>query len=337
MLDAVSRSEAEVGARAPEPRWLRRVAASGVPPWLLLLLVTLPLVVFFVDLGTPSLWDPDEGLPAEVAREMLLTRRWLTPQLNFLPYSDKPPAYFWILAAAMRLFGTHNEAAIRLPSTLVAVASVWLVVLWGWRHLRPIAGAFAGLVLTTTAGYVAIGRLAIEDAAAGVLLSIALLCMSEPLISRRASFPWIFYAALATAIASIGPAALLLPPLVAVPFALLTREPGRLLDLQPLRGLGLLIATLGPVFTLAAAHDPEYVKGLFGEHSLIRFLDPNFNDAHSYSLAAFLLITPLLTLPWGIFLPWTVRDALRTGGERSPQGAAVPARLARRRRRCSSC
>jgi 4-amino-4-deoxy-L-arabinose transferase-like glycosyltransferase len=321
MLITVSKSESEVGARefAPPPRWRQRIAASGVPPWLLVLLAGLPLMVFFIDLGTPSLWDPDEGLAAEVAREMLLTRRWLTPQLNFLPYSEKPPAYFWVLAVAMRLFGTHNEAAIRLPSALIAVAGVWLVVAWGWRHLRPVAGAFAGLVLTTTAGYVAIGRLAIEDAAAGLLLSIALLGMSEPLISRRTGFPWIFYASLAAAVFSVGPAALLLPPLVAVPFVMLIREPGRLPDLQPLRGLGLLSAALGPVFALAAAHDPAYVKGLLGEHSLIRFLDPNFSDAHSYSLASFLLITPLLTLPWGVFLPWTMRDALRSGGERSSQ------------------
>ena len=83
--------------------------------------------------------------------------------------------------------------------------------------------------------------------------------------------------------------------------------------------VGVLVAALGPVFALAAANDPGYVNALLGEHSLIRFLDPNFDDAHSYSLAAFVLITSLLALPWGIFLPWTMRDALRSGGERSPR------------------
>src|SRR5207244_3081376 len=62
-------------------RRLAEIARSGVPVWLLGLAVLLPLLLFFVDLGTPSLWDPDEGLPAEVAREMLVTRRWLVPQL----------------------------------------------------------------------------------------------------------------------------------------------------------------------------------------------------------------------------------------------------------------
>jgi len=305
------------------PRWWRqRTAASGVPIWLVALVGILPLLLFSIDLGTPSLWDPDEGLPAEVAREMLLTRRWLTPQLNFQLYAEKPPAYFWVLAAAMRAFGTHNEAAIRLPSALLAIGGVWLLFRWGWRHLRPMAGTVGALVLTTTAGYVAIGRLGIEDAAAGLLLSIAVLSMSEPLLSRRAPFPWLFYGALAGAILTLGTCALALPVLLATGFALRLREPGRLLDLRPLRGAGFLAAVVLPVVLLAAARDPDYAAGLVAEHSLIRFVDPNFHDEHSYSFGAFIAIVPLLTLPWGVFLPWSLPDGFRGGGERSPEARA---------------
>ncbi|HSD09979.1 MAG TPA: glycosyltransferase family 39 protein, partial [Candidatus Binatia bacterium] len=295
------------------------MAASGVPVWLLILVGALPLLLFTIDLGTPSLWDPDEGLAAEVAREMLLTRQWLTPQLNFVRYPEKPPAYFWLLATAMHAFGDRNEAAIRLPSVILALGAVWLLLAWGWRHLRPIAGIFGALVLSTSAGYVAIARLGIEDAAAGFLLSMAILAMSEPLLSRRAPFPWAFYAALAGATLSLGPSALLPPLLVALPFVVLLREPGRLLDLRPLRGLGLVAALTFPVLFGAAARDPDYVFGLFSEHSLIRFLDPNFHDEHSYSLGTFAAMTPVLMLPWGIFLPWALRDSLRVGGERSPE------------------
>jgi 4-amino-4-deoxy-L-arabinose transferase-like glycosyltransferase len=300
-------------------RLRQRTAASGVPIWLLALVVILPLFLFSIDLGTPSLWDPDEGLPAEVAREMLLTRRWLPPQLNFQPYAEKPPAYFWVIAATMRVFGTHNEAAIRLPSALIAVAGVWLLFRWGWRHVRPIVGTFGALVLTTTAGYVAIGRLGIEDAAAGLLLSIAMLSMSEPMMSRRSRFPWLFYGALAAATLSLGVCALLLPILLAAAFVILLREPGRLIDLRPLRGAGFLAAMILPVLLLAAAREPDYVASLLGEHSLIRFVDPNFHDEHSYSFGAFIGIVPLLTLPWGMFLPWSLPDGLRSGGERSPE------------------
>jgi 4-amino-4-deoxy-L-arabinose transferase-like glycosyltransferase len=313
VADAVPRF---VSARSS--RWQQRMAANGVPVWLVMSVVLLPLVLLFLDLGTPSLWDPDEGLPAEVAREMRISGDWLAPHLDSLLYPHKPPAYFWVLAAAMKLFGDRNEAALRLPSVLLALGGVWYLLVWGWRHLRPVASVFGALVLATSAGYVALGRLAIEDAAAGTLLAVATLAMSEPLLSRRSRFPWFFYAALAAATLCLGISVLLLPLLVAVTFTAVVREPGRLLDLRPLRGLGIWAAVVVPVFVLAAAHDPQYAFGLLHDHSLIRFLDVDFDDRHSYSLFALVALSALLMLPWGMFLPWVLRDAARSGGERSP-------------------
>ncbi|MGH7818993.1 MAG: ArnT family glycosyltransferase, partial [Candidatus Binatia bacterium] len=286
--------------------------------WLFAAVVVLPLFLFTVDLGTPSLWDPDEGRPAEIAREMLITRKWLAPQLNFLPYHEKSPVYFWLLAGAQRLFGERNEAAIRLPSATLAIAGIWILLVWGWKHLRPVAAVFAALILSTAAGYVAIGRLAVDDAIGGLCLSIALLAMAEPLISRRRKVPWLFHSSLALATLIQGPAALLLPPLTALVFVVWLREPERLLDLRPVRSALIVALLAGPVFALAAAHDPVYVSELFTQHNGIRFLDPGFAADHSYSLLSYLLILPVLLLPWGVFLPWSLRDALRSGRERSP-------------------
>lgn len=308
--------DAAVAREAAPLSRFSELARSGVPIGLFAVVVVLPLLLFFMDLGTPSLWDPDEGLPAEVAREMLITRRWLSPELNFVAYPQRPPAYFWALAASMHALGAHNEAALRLPSVLLAIAGVWLVLSWGWRHLRPISGTFAALVLTTTGGYVGLGRLAIDDAAGGLLLSISLLGMGEPLLSRRAGFPWLFYLALAAAVLTLGPATLLLPVLVTSLFVGLLREPGRILDLRPLRGAGVVGVLVALVLVPAAILDIAYVRGLF-EHSLLRFVDPAFEKNHSYSLLAFLGVVPLVMLPWGIFLPWSLRDSLRSGGERS--------------------
>jgi 4-amino-4-deoxy-L-arabinose transferase-like glycosyltransferase len=316
-------NEAPVEPRiaAGETRFRRRLAEvmrSGVPVWLLAVAVALPLFVLLIDLGTPSLWDPDEGLPAEIAREMLVTRRWLVPQLNFEPYPEKSPAYFWVIAGAMSLFGMKNEAAIRLPSVLLALSGCWMTLRWGWRHVRPIAGTFAAIVLSTAAGTVAIGRLGIDDAASGFVLAIALLAMSEPLLDHRARFPWLFWLPLGIAVHWLGPSALLAPILVAFGFVALVREPARLLDLRPFRGLGILVATVLPVFALATLRDSAYAGSFFGNYNEIRFLDPHFDSYHSYSLVSLVTIVVVLFLPWTGFLPWVLRDALRTGGERSP-------------------
>ncbi len=71
-------------------------------------LVALAVVVglaFGLDLGRAHFWDPGEGRYAETVREMLLTRDWIVPTLNFAHYYDKPPGFFWIVAGCFRLFG----------------------------------------------------------------------------------------------------------------------------------------------------------------------------------------------------------------------------------------
>src|SRR5204863_5575085 len=84
---------------------------------LLLLAVSVPFL--FVELGMPLL-DPDEGLYATIAQEILNRRDWLIPHINGLPYLEKPPLYFWLTALTFWVFGP-SEWAVRLWSALATL------------------------------------------------------------------------------------------------------------------------------------------------------------------------------------------------------------------------
>jgi 4-amino-4-deoxy-L-arabinose transferase-like glycosyltransferase len=74
--------------------------------WPLLLgLGLVGLVLFFYQLGSAYLMDPDEGRYAEIAREMLALQDWLIPRLNLLPYLEKPPLVYWLTALSFKVFG----------------------------------------------------------------------------------------------------------------------------------------------------------------------------------------------------------------------------------------
>src|SRR5580698_3082198 len=60
------------------------------------------------------LLDPDEGLHASIAQEMVERGDWLVPRQFGEPFLDKPILYFWAEALSLRCFGM-NEAAVRLP------------------------------------------------------------------------------------------------------------------------------------------------------------------------------------------------------------------------------
>src|SRR5262245_66148600 len=80
-------------------------------------------LLFFWNLGNPSLWDIDEGNNAEAAREMLASGDWIVPTFNYRLRSDKPVLLYWLQVAAYRVVGV-NELAARLPSALAAALAI---------------------------------------------------------------------------------------------------------------------------------------------------------------------------------------------------------------------
>ena len=69
-------------------------------------------LAFFLRLGTPPLFDWDEGAFSEATREMLTSGDWISITLNGVPRYDKPVLIHWLQAVSVSLLGT-NEFAFR--------------------------------------------------------------------------------------------------------------------------------------------------------------------------------------------------------------------------------
>ena len=80
------------------------------------------------------LTDTTEARYGEIARLMLETGDWITPQHDYgVPFWAKPPLSTWLSAFSMKLFGV-NEFAARLPSLLLGIGMLALV--WQWSAQR---------------------------------------------------------------------------------------------------------------------------------------------------------------------------------------------------------
>ena len=282
----------------------------GIARSLAVAVALLPPIVLFVDLGTPPLWDPDEGRHAEIAREMLLTREWLVPQLNFEPYPEKLPAYYWVVAASLRALPFDSELAARLPSALLALAGIWATAWWGAKTFGTRAGLVSALLLATTAGWVGAGRLAHIDGPYSVLLSLALLAMGRCLLDERTS-PWPFWILLALTILVRGPIAVVLAVLTAAVWLVTSGDWPAVRRLRPLSGALLLVATLGPAAALLEQSQPGYLEAFFWRHNVLRFVSANLPGGHEETLLFYVWMTPVLMLPWSLLLPWSILDGAR--------------------------
>jgi 4-amino-4-deoxy-L-arabinose transferase-like glycosyltransferase len=89
--------------------------------------------IFYIPfIGNLHLFDWDEINFAEAAREMLVTGDYLTVQIFFEPFWEKPPLFIWLQAASMHLFGV-NEFAARFPNAIAGVLTLFVLYRLGKR------------------------------------------------------------------------------------------------------------------------------------------------------------------------------------------------------------
>jgi 4-amino-4-deoxy-L-arabinose transferase-like glycosyltransferase len=84
-------------------------------------LIVISAIFFFIPfLGSVHLFDWDEINFAESAREMIVTSNFSRVQIDFLPFWEKPPLFFWMQVLSMKLFGI-NEFAARFPNAVTGI------------------------------------------------------------------------------------------------------------------------------------------------------------------------------------------------------------------------
>lgn len=80
-------------------------------------------MLFIPFLGSVHLFDWDEINFAEASREFIETGDYFTVRIDFQPFHEKPPLFFWIQAFSMKVFGI-NEFAARFPNAVIGIISL---------------------------------------------------------------------------------------------------------------------------------------------------------------------------------------------------------------------
>jgi 4-amino-4-deoxy-L-arabinose transferase-like glycosyltransferase len=198
--------------------------------WLLVAAVIIVLAGLTFNLSGYDLLDPDEGRNAEVAREMAETNDYILPHLNGLPYLDKPILFFFVDALGMEVLGPTVLAA-RLPALLFTLLTLCLVWWFAERAIGVGAGWVASLATASMPLTLAFSRTVIFDSTLTffVVLSIIGFFLAGERPSDSSETPggdtaywWtvVAWSAMGLGVLTKGPIALVLPLLVAIPYAL---------------------------------------------------------------------------------------------------------------------
>ena len=252
----------------------------------LLLLVGAMLLVRLATLSSYPLMDTSEARYGEIARVMLSTGNFVTPQeLPGTPFWAKPPLYAWLSVGAMQLLGV-NEFALRLPSFFCALGILALCLGWSdslarWRSAteRARATLLTLALLTTSVLFFVSAGAVMTDPSLALCTTWMLAAFDHACIrgSRGAFWRWGFFVAAGLGMLAKGPVILLY---VAAPIALWTLWQRRIAlvwrALPWMRGLLLAAAIFLPWYLLAEQRTPGFLNYfLLGEH-LMRFLKPGW-------------------------------------------------------------
>jgi 4-amino-4-deoxy-L-arabinose transferase-like glycosyltransferase len=148
---------------------------------------------------------------------MLASGDWLVPRLDGEPRINKPPLYYWAVAATSQLLGGLTTTSLRLPAAASALALVALAFAWGRALGGPAHGLLAAGLLATMKGFVPFGRRGVAEMPLALFCTAALFCYARLRITRRRALLPAFAACLALAILAKATAALLI---IGLPIAL---------------------------------------------------------------------------------------------------------------------
>jgi len=276
----------------------------------LLFLLVACLFLFVFQLGNHDLWDPDEPRYGGITRAMLRSGDWIRLTDNGENYIQKPPLFFWILAATATLSGGLNETTARIPSSIAALLCVLCVYRFGRRLFGFRVGWLAAWGLATTQRFFVEARWVHMDTLLTLFILLSMESAHRALEGEKREWVWM-YLWMALGCLTKGPLAMAIPVAALLVYLGSCREMVRLKECGGWWGLPLAVApTAAWLFVNAhlSGFDPAEV---LREQILQRFQEglhhPRPFFYYFYSL-------PVEFLPWTLFLPGTVRFTFPSSG-----------------------
>jgi len=241
----------------------------------------------------------------------------LVPIINGVEFPEKPILYYWLALLSVRLLGNASELALRVPLTVLGVATVltcYLLVLpyAGRAHAR-----LSAALLATTWSVWWTARTVQMDLLVVFFTLCAILTATRILDWGFARWTGWTLAGIAAGLGflSKGPIAIVLPGLVIILYLAATRRIGSLRDRAITAGLASCLAVAAPWYlALNATGRDGFLHEVLWRQNVTRFLQAwDHRQPWWYYLVSFWIVLA----PWAAFVPLASRLPGRDAGRRA--------------------
>jgi 4-amino-4-deoxy-L-arabinose transferase-like glycosyltransferase len=275
-------------------------------------------------ISPPSLVDDVDAVHAQMARTMLTSGDWVTAHLDGVPYLEKAPLLYWLIAGTYKIFGVHDWAA-RIPIALAAVGLCWLTAAFGIWAFGQRAGFYAGLCMATGIGLFLFTRVLIPDVMVTLTIALAMWAFLRVLDDEEPHprfWAIVFAASLGTGLLLKSLIAIVFPVGAAIVYLFFTRQLFSVeiwKRLHVFSGAAIVLLIAVPWHLLATLRNPPYFEftlhsgpgqyhGFFWfyfiNEQLLRFLNLRYpRDYNTVPRFYFWLFQLVWMFPWSVYFP----------------------------------
>ena len=272
-----------------------------------LFLLGVALFIFPLTLHHPLI-DPDEGLHAAIAQEMVERGDYITPRFLGKPFPDKPVFFFWALAGSLRVLG-FSEPAVRAPGLAFGLLGAITTGLRAGTILGRRGGWLAGIFYATLALPIGLMQVPVHDLALVPFTNVALLAFWRAARSPRAAavLAWSLAAGgcLGLAMVTKGLSGVAIVGLAHATVCLLERRLSVVVVLGGVLALAFAAAVATPPFLAMEQAQPGYLNYYLFERHVLGAV----TTTQRHGKAVWHYYLPVVLgggLPWILYAPFSL-------------------------------
>ena len=253
---------------------------------------------------------------------MLSSGDWVTARLDGIPYLEKAPLIYWLIALSYKFFGVTDWAA-RIPVALSAILLALVTAGFATWAFGKRAGVYAGLSIATCVGLFLFTRIQIPDVMLTLTITLAIWAFLRVFdLEEKRPVLWacVFAASLGVGLLLKSLIAVVFPLGAGLIYLLFTRQllvRGTWQKLRPLTSALIILVIAAPWHILAMTRNPPYfaftMHSIPGEYhgffwfyfineQLLRFLNMRYpRDYNTVPRLYFWLLHLIWLFPWSVY------------------------------------
>jgi len=268
-------------------------------------LVLFCYLFLFLNLGSYRLIDIDETRYVNIARAMFFNNDFITPYLNYEPFLEKPPLFYWLIVFLYKLTGSTDEFVSRIPTAASCTSMVFATYFFGKKALgSKVFGLVSALILLSNIWILLFSHIAIMDMGFTALCTLsiysAIITLFEVKEENKKYFWYLAYFFMGLSVLQKGLIGIIIPIMVTALTFLAFRRGKELFKPSFIIPGVIIFLIVALPWHIAAyiANGDIFIQDYFVKHHFARFLNSSLGINRKQP---FLFYIPVLLIA---FIPW---------------------------------